>query len=102
VLDMPIFLDALIGGLVTAAGSIVGRVLIALGIGYVTYSGVDTALGVLKTAIWSNMSATGATVLGIMATLQVDTAINIIFSALTARLVLNGLTSGAITRMVIK
>jgi len=56
----------------------------------------------LKTAIWSNMSATGATVLGIMATLQVDTAINIIFSALTARLVLNGLTSGAITRMVIK
>ena len=40
---MPVFIAALIGGLVSAAGSLVGRVLVSLGIGYVVFSGLDVS-----------------------------------------------------------
>ena len=99
---MPIFLASLLGGFVSLAGSMVGRVLIALGIGYVSYTGVDTALTAIKSSIWGHMTDTGTTVLGLMALLKVDVQVNILFSALAARLVLQGLTSGKLTRMVIK
>lgn len=99
---MPIFLAALLGGLATAAGSIVGRVLIALGIGYVTYSGLSVLLDWIKAEIFSNLMGINVTVLGIIGTLQVDTAVNIIFSAIAARFVVAGVSSGAVTRMIIK
>ena len=41
---MPIFLLALLGGLGQIAGNMVGRVLLALGIGYVTYQGLSILL----------------------------------------------------------
>lgn len=99
---MPIFLAALLGGLATAAGSIVGRVLIALGIGYVTYSGLSVLIGWIKTEIFIHLMGINATVLGIVGALQVDVAINILFSAIAARFVVAGVASGSITRMVIK
>lgn len=99
---MPIFLAALLGGLATAAGSIVGRVLIALGISYVTYSGLSVLFDWIKAEIFSNLMGINSTVLGIIGTLQVDTAVNIIFSAIAARFVVAGISSGAVTRMVIK
>jgi len=99
---MPIFLAALLGGLASAAGSIVGRVLIALGIGYVTYSGLSVLIDWIKAEIFAHLMGINSTVLGIIGTLQVDTAVNIVFSAIAARFVIAGITSGAVTRMVIK
>lgn len=98
----PVVAGALIGGLVQAASSLVGRVLLALGIGYVSYTGLDTALGWLKTEALARLSATPADFLGIVSVLQVGTAFNILFSAFLARLVISGLTSGAVKRMVLK
>lgn len=97
---MPVFIAALIGGLVSAAGSFVGRVLIALGIGFVTFTGVDIALEALKAQAFAGLAA--LPVAGILGTLKIGTGLNIVFSAITARLVLNGLTSGTIKRMVYK
>lgn len=99
---MPIFLAALLGGLVTAAGSIVGRVLIALGISYVTYSGVSVLIDWIKAEIFVRLMGMNSTVLGIVGALQVDVAVNILFSAIAARFVVAGIASGSITRMVIK
>lgn len=99
---MPIFLAALLGGLVSAAGSVVGRVLIALGIGYVTYSGLNVLFGWIKDAVFVHLVGLNPTVLGILGTLQVDVAINILFSAIAARFVVAGITGGSVTRMVIK
>ena len=48
---MPLFVAALIGGLVQVAGSIVGRVLIALSIGYVSYSGLSVLMDSLKSQV---------------------------------------------------
>lgn len=102
-MPLPAILTAsLIGGLAQAATSLVGRVLIALGIGYITYTGLDVALDFIKTRIFQELLSVDPTIIGIMAVLNVDRAINVILSAITARLLLNGLTSGSITRMVTK
>jgi hypothetical protein len=99
---MPLFLAALLGGLVQAAGSLVGRVLIALGIGYVSYTGISVLLDWIKAQAISYLTGAPATVVAIMGLLKIDVALSILFSAMAARLVLQGLTSDKITRMVIK
>lgn len=98
---MPLFIAALLGGLVSAAGSFVGRALIALGIGVVAFTGVSAALNVVRGQVIDAMNEAGP-LLDILALLKVDVAITILFSAITARLVLNGLTGDTIKRWVIK
>jgi len=99
---MPLFVAALIGGLVQVAGSIVGRVLIALSIGYVSYSGLSVLMDSLKSQVMGLLSGAPATIVTIMALLKVDVAVSIIFSAYAARLVLAGLTSDKLTKMIVK
>lgn len=99
---MPVFIAALLGGLVSAAGSFVGRVLIALGVGFVSYTGVDLALDQFRTAFLTGSTALPPQVIGMLGLLKIGTCFNILSSSVTARLVLNGLTSGTIKRMVIK
>ena len=99
---MPLFVAALIGGLVQVAGSIVGRVLIALSIGYVSYSGLTVLMDSLKSQVMGLLSGAPATIVTIMALLKVDVAVSIIFSAYAARLVLAGLTSDKLTKMIVK
>lgn len=96
------WLGALIGALVEVAGTLVGRVLLSLGIGYSVFTGVDTGLSWLHSQALAGFSGMPAQVVQIASVTQVGTSINIIFSALTARLVLQGLTGGAIRRMIVK
>ena len=99
---MPVFIAALIGGLVSAAGSLVGRILISLGVSYVSYKGLDVLFSGIQTAIQSNISGLPSGVVGLMGILKIGTSINIIFSAIVVRLTLGGLTSGAVKKMVLK
>ena len=99
---MPVFIAALIGGLVSAAGSLVGRILISLGVSYVSYKGLDVFFSGIQTAIQSNISGLPSGVVGLMGILKIGTSINIIFSAIVVRLTLGGLTSGAVKKMVLK
>lgn len=99
---MPIFLAALLGGFVTALGSIVGRILISLGIGFVTYQGFDVLLGFIKTRIQTEFAGLDPIILQVFSTLQIDTAINILFSAFAVRLVIQGITGGSVTRSKFK
>jgi len=99
---MPIFVAALIGALAQAAASLTGRVLLALGIGYVAYTGISVALDGLMADIVSNMSGLPATMISVLTATKCDVATKMIFSAITARLTIQGLTSGAIKRMVVK
>ena len=54
---MPLFLAALLGGLVQLAASLVGRVLIALAVGYVSYEGIDSGLTSVTSSIWSHFTS---------------------------------------------
>jgi hypothetical protein len=99
---MPVFIAALLGGLVSAAGSLVGRVLIALGVGFVSYQGLDVALTFVKTQTLAAISSMPPEVFQIASTLQLGTAINIMASAYVAKMTIAGLTSGVVKKMVFK
>lgn len=99
---MPVFLLSMLGGLATVAGSLVGRVLLSLGIGYVSYKGIGVLLDWLKSQAISNLTSVPIEVLQVIGVAKVDVCVNILFSALAARLVIKGLTSDTITQMVLK
>lgn len=99
---MPVFLASLLGGLIEIAGSMAGRVLIALGISVVTYSGTNAALDFLKTQAVSSFSGLPVQVMGMLATMKVGQCISIIFSAMVARQVQQGLTGDTLKRWVLK
>ena len=99
---MAVFAAALLGGLVSVAGSLVGRVLLSLGLGYVSYTGIDTALSAIKAQLQSSAAALPSYVVGMMGWMQIGTGFSILLSAITMRFVLQGLTSGALKRFVVK
>ena len=92
----------LLGALVQIAGTLVGKVLLSLGIGYVAYKGLDASLAWAKSSVFANLAGLSPTTLQVLGVLQIGTAINILISALTARLVLKGMTGGALKAMVLK
>ena len=101
---MPVILAALIGALMQASASMVGRVLVALGIGAVTYAGVSTLFNSLKASAFSYLDqAAGSASIGPwLAVFHIGMIFNILFSAVAVRLALRGLTSGSLKRWVTK
>lgn len=99
---MPAFMVALGGMFLTLAGTLVGRVLLALGLSFVTYAGFDLAINALLIQIKSNMSSLPVDILNFMGYMWVDKAIGMMFSAYAAALVLKMSASGVITKLVRK
>lgn len=98
---MPLLMS-LLGGLLTIAGSMVGRILIALGMGYVSYTGFDLLVGWLLNQIKSDMGAMPTDVVAFLAYLWVDRAIAMVFSAYSAAIVVKLAGSTKITKLVTK
>lgn len=99
---MPRILLALGTLLLELCGSIAGRVLIALGIGVATYTGISTTAGWLKGQAVAAFVGLGPEVLGILGMLKVGVCINIIFSAMFARALINGIQGDTFKRWVHK
>lgn len=99
---MPVGLVAsLIGAFVAAMGSMAGRVLIALGIGFVTYKGIDTGIEALKTQAINGLKGLPADALNLVAYLWLDKALTVIFSAVVVVLSMRAV-GGSVKRMVAK
>jgi hypothetical protein len=98
---MPLILN-IAGLLLTLASSLPGRVLLALGMSYVTYSGFDTSVNWLLDQVKSNMSQMGADTVSFLAWLWVDKAIGMIFAAYTAALTVKMAGSTKLTKLVTK
>lgn len=99
---MPAFIAALMGALINIAGTLVGRVLIALGMSVVTFTGVSSTLDWAKGNAVSAMSSLPVEVVGMLSTMGVGEFLSIILSAITARLLLQGLTDGSIKKWVLR
>ena len=99
---MPLLIAALWGALLNIAGSLVGRVLLSLGIGYVAFSGVDTSITLAKNQFLSGLSGIPADAVGLASTMKIGVCISMLLAALATRLAISGLTSGTLTRMVQK
>jgi hypothetical protein len=101
---MPLIIAALWGGFLSALGSIVGRVLVSLGIGYVAFSGANALQGWIKDRAFeylNSASSISTQVTQLMGVLQIGTCISILFSAVSIALGLK-LTSGVVKKMVVK
>jgi hypothetical protein len=98
---MPLLMS-LLGGLLSICKPLVGRVLLALGLSYVTYTGFDTSVNWLLDQIKTNMSAMPVQIVNFLAWLWVDKAIAMVFSAYSAAMVIKLGTSAKLTKMVRK
>lgn len=100
-LAVPVVVAWLLGVLGPVLMSVVGRVLVALGIGVVTYAGMDVALEALRTQVIQNLGALPATIVTVLYQTKVDQALNIIVSALLGSIAMRGI-AGSITKFVHK
>lgn len=100
---MPVIVAVLLTGLVQLAASIVGRVLIAAGVGMVSYIGFAVVMSQIEAQIWGNLGGVSSSVQGVWGLLKLGACINVVLSAYTIRMTLDGLgQGGAIKRWVIK
>ncbi len=99
---MPVFILALVSALASVAGTLAGRVLMSLGIGFVVYKGVEIFLNSLKSIFIDSLLGMPGDILSILGMTKIDIGFNMIFSAIVARFVISGLSSGSITKMVQK
>lgn len=99
---MPAIAAILLGGLIQICGSLVGRVLIALGLSVVTYSGMAVSINHLKSQAVSAALGLPPDVVGMLSVLKVGTSISIITSAILARLIVTGLTGDTVKKWVLK
>lgn len=99
---MQFIVAAILGGLLQIAKSMVGRVLLALGISFVTYQGIDTGINWLLSEIKTNMNSLPAEVLSFLGWLWVDKAISLMFSAYAASAAIRLAGGTTLTRMVQK
>ncbi|MGE3348523.1 MAG: DUF2523 domain-containing protein [Ramlibacter sp.] len=88
------------GGLINIAGTLAGRVLISLGFAAVSYVGFSASLTWLKSQAVTAVLGLPPEVVAMLSTMKVGQSISIIFSAILARQVLNGLTGDTIKRLV--
>jgi NO-binding membrane sensor protein with MHYT domain len=99
---MPLFVSALLGGLINICATLVGRVMVGLGISAVTYTGITASLSYLSSNVFSQFTGLPSTVLAVLGLLKVGSAISLIVSATTWKFAIQGLTSGTMTRWITK
>ncbi len=89
---------ALIGGFGQSIMHGLVKLLIALGFGFITYQGVDVLINYLMQHAYTSFSAVTPEMMGMLGTLKIDKALNVLASAYSARLVIQGVTSGLMTK----
>lgn len=99
---MPAVLLALGSLLLQLVGSMAGRVLIALGIGVATYTGISTTTAWLKDQAITALLGLGPDVVGMLSIMKIGQCINIVFSAMVARAVINGIQGDTFKRWIHK
>lgn len=99
---MPVFIAAIGGMLINLVGTLVGRVLIALGISVITYTGISTTLDFLKAQAIGAFGGLPPEVFGMLGVLRVGQCISIVTSAIAAKMVIDGVTSDTFKKWVHK
>jgi hypothetical protein len=99
---MPVFIAAIGGMLINLVGTLVGRVMVALGISVITYTGMSTTLSTLKQQAITSFQGLPADLLGMLSYMRVGQAFSIVTSAIVARMVINGVSGDSFKRWVNK
>jgi hypothetical protein len=95
------FIPELLGGLALAMGTLVGRAIIALGIGFVTYKGTMLVVTSMETLVMNSVGGLAGDAVGLFGYLWLDKAITIMFSSVAVSMAIRGI-GGSVKRMVLK
>jgi hypothetical protein len=90
------------GAFLNIAGSLVGRVLTALGLGVISYTGFNASMTWAKTNAVASIQQLPAGVVGILSLLGVGSCISMVFSAMLIRATLQGMQSDTVKSWVKK
>lgn len=100
---MPAFLiPAIAGALIAVVHSLVGRVLIALTLGVVVYTGLSSGLAYFSATMTAAASSGGAALAGMLGVLKLDVCMSIFTAAALAKLAIAGASSGTVKRFALK
>lgn len=99
---MPVIASVIWGAFLNIIGSVVGRALVALGLGVVTFTGMNASLDWMRDQAVSSILQLDPQLVQLLGVLKVGTFISIISSAVAVRLLLNGVQSGTFKRWVLK
>lgn len=99
---MPVIISMFWGAFALILKSLVGRVLVALGISYLTYQGIDLLISSIQSQAFSLIHGLPSEFIGLIGLTKVGEALSVLVSATTAKYTIQGLTNGSITKMVIK
>lgn len=91
----------LVGALAIAMGTFVGRAVLALGVGFVTYTGITVAVDSMQSSVISSVSGMPADMVNLVAYLWLDKGMTIIFSAVAASFAMRAI-GGTVKKMVLK
>ena len=98
---MPAFIPVIGGMLLSIVGGFIGRALASLGISIVTFIGITNALDYLKSLVVQSLGALPADLVQFLGVMKIGTSLSIIFSALAASMLLNGLQSDTFKKWVL-
>lgn len=91
------WLGALIAGaILNIVGSLISRALVALGLGVVSYVGINTTMTWLKTNFVTSAMGLDSVTLTVMGLLGVGKMVSMVFSALVVRATLQGMQSDTV------
>lgn len=93
--------QALMGALAASLGSLVGRGIMAAGVGFITYKGIDLALNAVKLQVMGSVSTLGGQIVGLVGFLWIDKGLTLIFSCFVAALSIK-LVGGSVKRAIFK
>lgn len=99
---MPVLLASLLGGLIEITATLAGRVMVALGIAAVTYTGMNASLDWLMDQAVVAFAGTGADVMGMLSYMKAGQFLSLISSSMVARSLITGLQGDSIKKWVIK
>lgn len=99
---MPAFFGFLATALLGIVGSVIGRVMVMLGLTVVYYRGLDVALTWFKAQIYTQFDAMPPSVIALIGVLQISTCVNILFTAMGVKVTLLGLNSEGFKRLVLQ
>ena len=99
---MPVFIAAIGGMFFNRVGTLRGRVLIALGISVVTYTGVSSSLDWMRAGALAALGGLPAEMIGLIGFMKVGVCISIITSAIAARAVVSGISGDSFKKWVLK
>ena len=88
------------GFLVSMVPVLIAKIILALGVGVFTYTGVNILLGSISDLARGALAGSGGQYIGLIGLAGVDVACNIILSAVAARLVLQSV-NGVVSRVTL-